>query len=157
MKDWQALTRLLLEALGDHVEQQGRPTWVLVLDEPDDPTGERFALALSDEPGGPLGYAAPPECQAVGVVATGREVIGKRYKGGRSWPPSGKARLACLVSREGEIGSVLGRPDGEVITSPPEGGDLIEALRDCFDPVERPAATHAARVPSITPMRTAGG
>ena len=71
MKDWQRLARLLLEALGDHVEDQGRPTWVMVLEDPEYPDGDHFALALSDQPEALLDSVVPPECLAVGAVATG--------------------------------------------------------------------------------------
>jgi hypothetical protein len=38
MHDWQELARDVLELLGDTVYRQGFPTWLRVLDDPDEET-----------------------------------------------------------------------------------------------------------------------
>jgi|GEM_PF-5425612 len=72
--DWDRLAQALLGTLGDHVERQGRPTWVKVLATPEAEAGGAFDVCLSDRAEPFLGWLAPPECQAVGLVATGTAV-----------------------------------------------------------------------------------
>ena len=80
MHDWQALARGALETLGDAVQGQGFPTWLLVFDDPDSPIGLR--LEFEPDPVGVLGWRAPDDCVAVGMVATGRgRVLGARLVG----------------------------------------------------------------------------
>ena len=81
-QDWQRLATVLLEAGGDRVAGHGRPTWVVVSDDRDRPDGA--ALTFHDEPDGLLGWVAPDECQAVGVIATGR--LGSLDSDGASLP-----------------------------------------------------------------------
>lgn len=97
MHDWQALARGALDTLGDAVQSQGFPTWLLIFDDPDSPTGLR--LEFEPDPVGVLGWRAPDDCLAVGMVATGRgRVLG--------------ARVVGYVGREGDDGS----PAGDVST-----------------------------------------
>jgi len=133
--DWQKLAHILLDALGDHVAEHEQPTWVQVMDAPGGPGDQHFALTLTDEPGALLGRAAPPECHAVGVVATGKA----RSEDGPAnssigFPPgtTTRARMCCLVTREGVAYSAMLTPDGQVVTEPPTSGRLLDALRQCF-------------------------
>lgn len=135
MKDWQRLAQLLLKALGDHVEVQGRPTWIMVLEDPERPGGEHFSLALSDEPEALLESAVPPECLAVGAVATGtvHAEEGPREDRLGFWPgATSGVRMCCLVSRQGEMGWAMTAPDGRPIEEPPTAGRLVDDLRGCF-------------------------
>ena len=89
-KDWGGLAALLLEAGGDRVAALGHPFWVQVLDAPDG--GEdRFALAFSDAEDGLMGWAAGPDCQAVGMIGSGRlrPLAGSARGRGRRRRPDG--------------------------------------------------------------------
>jgi hypothetical protein len=135
VKDWQRLARLLLDALGDHVEGRGRPTWVMVLEDPENPSGEHFALALLDQPEALLESVVPPECLAVGAVATGtvHAANGPRESRlGFSPGTTSGVRMCCLVSRQGDMGWAMLTPDGRTIEEAPTTGRLVEDLRSCF-------------------------
>ena len=77
MRDWQRLVEVLFDALSEHVAQAGRPTWAYVCSDPGSGDEGSFALGLSEEPDAPdalLGRLAPPEWDAVGVIASGRTI-----------------------------------------------------------------------------------
>ncbi len=74
-KDWGFLAELLLEAAGARAAELGHPLWVQVLDPPEDEEHRReegFTLALSDAENALMGWIAAPDCQAVGMIGTGR-------------------------------------------------------------------------------------
>src|ERR1700740_2940339 len=123
MKDWARLAAVLLEAVGDHVAKQGRPTWVRVLDPPEGDPEEGFALSLSDESESFLGWVATPDCQAVGVVATGRlrSISGEPAPGGdERHDDNDHLRMACLLTRQGEVAWKTELPDGPWAAAVPE-------------------------------------
>lgn len=70
MHDWQGLARDALEMLGEGVSRQGYPTWLQIYEDPDDEVGLRVEAYC--DPTGLLGWTAPPDCIALGVVATGK-------------------------------------------------------------------------------------
>jgi hypothetical protein len=156
MKDWARLAAVLLKAVGDEVANRGSPVWVRVLDPPDGDPDEGFALALSDESAGLLGWVATPDCQAVGLVATGR----LRSLPGAP-PPDGavldlgedRLRMACLMTREGEVAWKVELPGGShgptrgagIPEEAPSEGRMLDCLRRCFA-LPTPA-------PPVTPER----
>lgn len=160
-QDWQRLATLLLEAGGDRVALHARPTWVVVSDDPDRPDG--FTLTMHDQPEGLLGWVAPEECQAVGIIATGRLRSLDRpgamvAPAGDETPPdwvkavteaaeeSEEARIAiaCLVARDGSTAWRMRLPDGAEADHPPSEGRLLDCLRRCFGlPTRPPPATPA--------------
>jgi hypothetical protein len=150
MKDWNALAGLLLAALGDHVAEQGRPTWVQVLDPPDG--GGDLQLVFSDRHPGFMGWVAPPDCQAAGLVATGRawaaepEVDPSPGMPGR---PASGVRLACVLARDGTVGWRMVLPDGAVMDEAPCQGKLVDCLRRCFGLPTPPPPTGAGLLQSV--------
>ena len=156
MMDWQRLTGLLLEATGDRVAAQGHPTWVRVLDPPSgdtdytdntdntDYTGDTdhpddFSLALWDDPVGLVGWVASADCRAVGVIATGRLRPMEGAPLGLVDPSRNQIRMACLVTRQGEVVWKMRLPDGATTAEPPSEGRLLDCLRRCFGlPTPRP-------------------
>ncbi|HVA73101.1 MAG TPA: hypothetical protein VNF71_00870 [Acidimicrobiales bacterium] len=158
---WQQLAEELLETLGDEVRDQGVPTWVRVFDDDDEESG--FAVDASSEPQALLGWTAPPECVAVGVVATGRLRVDPSAAGG--WSGDGRSfgdvyqdlaqiegsriRMCCVVGRSGDVGWHLEGPHGVRGTSAPEAGRLLDCLKRCLGlatppPPEPAAELHAA-------------
>jgi hypothetical protein len=156
MKDWTRLAAVLLEAAGDHVAERGRPAWVRVLDPPDGDPEEGFALAFSDDSEGFLGWVATPDCQAVGLVATGRL---RSTSGGA--PPDGDEsddvkdhlRMACLLTREGEVAWKTELPQdvgaGVVPEAAPTEGRMLDCLRRCFGLPTPPPPVSPARLQTI--------
>ena len=156
MKDWTSLAAVLLEALGDQVAAKGSPAWVRVLDPRDGDPEEGFALAISDESEGFLGWVATPDCQAVGLVATGRL---------RGIPdeaaPEGNAtddtrdhlRMACLVTRHGEVAWKTQLPEGVFAPAVPETvpseGRMLDCLRRCFGLPTPPPPVSPTRLQAI--------
>ncbi|MGC8627059.1 MAG: hypothetical protein ACP5VR_05770 [Acidimicrobiales bacterium] len=135
--DWQKLAHILSDALGEHVAEHGQPTWVQVLDAPGGPGDQHFGIdiAVTDVPSALLGRAAPPECRAVGIVATGkaRSEDGPASSG-TGFPPgtTTRARMCCLVTQDGTAYWAMLTQDGQVATEPPTSGWLLNALRQCF-------------------------
>jgi hypothetical protein len=136
MNDWNKFAQLLLEAAGDEVAERGSPIWVRVLDSPDGDREKAFALALSDEPDGLLGWVATPDCQAVGLVATGRLRALPGAAAGTVDPGRDRLRLACLVTRHGEVVCKMSLPDGTatglIKSDAPSEGRMLDSLRRCF-------------------------
>jgi hypothetical protein len=159
-KDWPALAGVLLNSLGDHVAQQGRPTWVRILDAPDAP--DAFDVDLDDSPDGLLGWVAPDECLGVGVVATGRAMREGGPEDTEAGPgPDGiqvgttpGVRLACLVSRSGAVGWRMTVPGGVRLDTPPTEGRLLDCLRRCFELPTPPPPAGAARVQLVVWLLT---
>ena len=161
MKDWARLAALLLEAAGDQVASQGCPAWVRVLDPPDGDPEEGFSLALSHDSDALMGWVATPDCQAVGLVATGRL---RSLEGGPlpstdvSDPGRDRLRMACLVTRDGR-GGLEGRgtpgcsgPRHPVRTAEGRSGSRL------FAPLLRPADSSTAGEPlPAADGRLAGG
>jgi hypothetical protein len=135
MGHWDDLARLLLRSAGDDVARRGRPLWVRVLDAPDGDPDEGFALAMSDEPEGLFGWEATADCQAVGMVATGRVQALPAARSAVGSAHAGQVRMACLVTRLGEIAWQVDRPagtgSGAALNAPAEGR-ILDCLRRCF-------------------------
>jgi hypothetical protein len=152
MNDWRALAALLLDTTGDQVAARGSPTWVRVLDrlgDADGPGGS-FSLALSDEPGALIGWVATPECQAVGVIATGQlRVLGARPPAASSGVGAGPIRVACLVARSGEVAARMVLPDGRLSDEAPAEGRILDCLRRCFGLPTPPPPVGPARLQII--------
>src|SRR5690348_1180452 len=131
MNDWDRLAQLLLEAAGDEVAERGGPIWVRVLDRPDGDQEDGFALAMSDEPDGLLGWVATPDCQAVGLVASGRLRALPGAPAGAVDPGRDRLRLACLVTRTGEVAWKMELPDGMgsglTQDDPPSEGRMLDS------------------------------
>lgn len=156
MHDWQELARDVLELLGDTVYRQGFPTWLRVFEDPEEDTGLR--VEASPDSLGLLGWRAPHDCVAVGMVATGRgrvTVDSEEPAGGSSNSSdladrvndSGGAlslRMACIVSRDREIGWWMELPDSTLRTEPPAAGRMLDVLLRCFalptPPPDEPAS-----------------
>lgn len=123
---------LVMKGFGDAVAQLGHPIWIQLFDQ----DADQSALALSPEDFDPLGYVAPPECRAIGMVATGR----LRCLDEAAEPPahlasarSGGARMACVVGRDGRTGWHMVLPDGSELTDVPEEGCTLDILRRCLE------------------------
>jgi hypothetical protein len=142
---------MLLGALGDKVAERGAPTWVRVRD-PAEPAAGDFSVELFEESRGFLGWTAPPDCQAVGVVATGRAIA----EDGPREPPPGfppgtptRVRLACLVARDGTIGWQMETAGGVPHPVAPTEGRLLDCLRRCFALPTPPAPAGPAQLRSL--------
>jgi hypothetical protein len=159
-KDWGGLAALLLDAGGDRVAALGHPLWVQVLDAPD---GEenRFALAFSDADDGLMGWAAGPDCQAVGMIGSGRL---RPLPGADAVVAVDAVRMVCLVTRAGEVFWRMARADGSepepetetetgtataMTDLPPSEGRLLDCLRRCFGLPTPPAPVSPARLQII--------
>ena len=146
MRDWQRLVELLFDALSEHVAQAGRPTWAFVCSDPGSGEEGGFALGLSEEPDALVGRLAPPEWDAVGVVASGRTIpvptlasAGQlsgpaRQTAGRdaSAPHRATLRMACIVTREDGTYCKAVTSDGLVLKDPPASGLMLDDLRRCL-------------------------
>jgi hypothetical protein len=156
MKDWARLAALLLEAAGDQVAAQGCPTWVRVLDPRDGDPEEGFSLAFSGESEGLVGWVATPDCQAVGMIATGRlrSLAGVSAPADVSWDPRhDRLRMACLVTRRGEVAWKVQLPEGASGAGWPEAapteGRALDCLRRCFALPTPPPPVSPTRVQAI--------
>jgi hypothetical protein len=133
MEDWPGLAELLLGALGDEVAAAGHPTWIGVRN---DPLRDRdIGLWFVDDDEGLLGWRAPPECIAVGVLATGRaQVTETPVERPQPFPPGVTTgiRMCCLVTRSGEVAWRLTLPDGRSVEEAPQEGRLLDCLKRCF-------------------------
>jgi hypothetical protein len=133
MEDWPGLAELLLGALGDEVAAAGHPTWIGVRT---DPLGDRdIGLWFADDDEGFLGWQAPPECIAVGVLATGQaQVTETAVERRRPFPPGATSgiRMCCLVTRTGEVAWRMTLPDGRSVDEAPQEGRLLDCLKRCF-------------------------
>ena len=133
MEDWPGLAELLLGALGDEVAAAGHPTWIGVRT---DPLGDRdIGLWFADDDEGFLGWQAPPECSAVGVLATGQaQVTETPVERPQPFPPGVTTgiRMCCLVTRSGEVAWRMTLPDGRSVNEAPQEGRLLDCLKRCF-------------------------
>ena len=158
MRDWQRLVELLFDALSEHVAQAGRPTWAFVCSDPGSGEEGGFALGLSEEPDALVGRLAPPEWDAVGVVASGRTIpvptlpstgqlsgparqSAGQSAGGSAGRSAGKdasaphraaVRMACIVTREDGTYCKAVTSDGLVLKDPPASGRMLDDLRRCL-------------------------
>jgi hypothetical protein len=156
MKDWARLTELLLDQDGDRVAEQGRPTWVRVLDPPGGDPVEGFALEFSGDSQGFLGWVAPPDCQAVGLIATGRLRSLPGLPAPKELPldlPDEHLGFACLVTRAGDVAWKMRLPDAAsglgLANEPPTEGRMIDCLRRCFVLPTPPPPVSPARLQAI--------
>jgi hypothetical protein len=133
MDDWPGIAELLLEGIGDEVAEAGRPMWISVKD---DPQGEgNFGLRFVDGSRGLLGWQAPRDCIAVGVVATGKaHVADTPVEAPVPLAPGliPGIRMCCLVARDGEVTWRMTLPDGRCFDDAPREGRLLDCLRRCF-------------------------
>ncbi|MGH9057334.1 MAG: hypothetical protein ACRDYY_15970 [Acidimicrobiales bacterium] len=146
-QDWQKLAGVLLEALGDRVAELGDPMWARVLCPPGCDDG--FDLAVSEEPDALLGWVATPDCQAVGVVATGKVHVEETPRGvppGLAPGTTAGARMVCLVARDGAIAWQMLTPDGVHFDEAPGGGRMVDCLRRCFALPTDPAPASPSRL-----------
>lgn len=120
--DAAALARVLLRRLGADAAAGGRPIFVRV---PCRGDGRAMSFTRRRDV---LGWTAPPDCAAVGVVATGRA-----YRlPGLDEPPavsSGKLTLCCVVCRDGRVGWRSESPGGPVLEEAPRDGLMLDVLR----------------------------
>jgi hypothetical protein len=132
-RGWKQLCRTLLDGLGDQVAERGHPTWVMVSPSPLAEDG--FSLGVLDDRRSILGWKAPPDCAAVGVVATGRMSVDGD---GHELPHALRAgaeheiRMSCLVTRSGEVASLVELPGGEAIEETPAEGRVLDCLKRCL-------------------------
>lgn len=142
VSDWQELAEQLLADLGDAVEQRGSPIWVKVLEG----LYESDLLCVSDDdPAGLIGWTASPDCEAVGVVATGRaRPIADTENRDAIERDFARIRLCCVVGRSGEVGWTLEGSSGDRRVEAPKEGRLLDAMMRCFGlptpPPDVPAA-----------------
>jgi len=145
MSDWQGLAEMLLDAVGDQVADSGHPAWVRVFDPPAGDQEDGFALAMCAEPDALMGWVATSDCQAVGVIATGRlRALEDALPGSVGYDDEGRIRMACLVTRSGETAWTMVAPDGVKANEPPSAGRMLDCLRRCFGlPTPPPPASPA--------------
>ncbi|MGH9116120.1 MAG: hypothetical protein ACRDWW_09875 [Acidimicrobiales bacterium] len=140
------MSGVLLEALGDRVAELGHPAWVQVLYPPG---CDGFDLAVSEEPDALLGWVAPPDCEAVGMVATGKVHVEESPSG---VPPglipgtTAGARMVCLVARDGDIEWQMVTPGGVHFDETPGGGRMVDCLKRCFALPTDPAPASPRRL-----------
>jgi hypothetical protein len=141
VKDWQEMCDKLLDSLGTKVARQGRPMWIKVFSPAGGAAGGGDPVVQrSADPDALLGWVAGEDCQAVGVVATGRlrpvdEISGYTATASAGREERGRAEtlsLACVVGRDGQVGWRVRVPDGAAPADPPTEGRLLDCLRRCF-------------------------
>jgi hypothetical protein len=149
MMDWQRLPDVLLEVFGDVVAAQGQPTWIRILGpragaDPDD-----LMVAFSTQPDALLGWVATSDCDAVGVLATGR----LRVLAGGPSPAEHLAgrriRIACVVARSGAMTSKVVLPDGTAVDQAPTEGRMLDCLRRCFALPTPPPMASPSRLQTV--------
>lgn len=148
---WRKLAGVLVNAVGDVVAEQGHPMWVKVLDSP---AGDGdFGLEFVNTRAGLVGWRAPPECHAVGVIATGCACMeeGPTESPLRSLKPgvTPGLRICCLVARDGRIGWRMVLPSGESSDDAPESGRILDCLRRCFGLATPPPPAGAGTLQSV--------
>jgi hypothetical protein len=153
-KDWGALARLLLQAAGDRVADLGRPIWVRVLDPPAANQGDGFSLAFCDDADALMGWVATADCQAVGMIGTGRLRPLPGSPPGLDWTALDRLRMACLLARDGAMAWEMVQPDGtppddRLPRLPPCEGRLLDCLRRCFGLPTAPPPASPARLQII--------
>jgi hypothetical protein len=131
MMDWHRLVDVLLDAVGDVVAAQGQPTWVRVFG-PGEADGDDFSVGFCSEPDALLGWVATPDCNAVGVVATGRLHVLPGAPPQTEGLGCDRIRIACLVARTGNAASKVVLPDGRTVDQAPTEGRMLDCLRRCF-------------------------
>ena len=141
MRDWQDMCDKLLDTLGTKVARQGRPMWIRVFSPAGGSAGGGDPVVQrSSDPDGLLGWLAGEDCEAVGVVATGRlrqveEMSGytaTACAGRDDCGLAGRLALACVVGRDGRVGWRVRVSDGAAPADPPTEGRLLDCLRRCF-------------------------
>ena len=132
--DWQDLSERLIEALGDEVQARGGPSWVRVFEDGSSASG--MSLDSTGEPGGLIGWTAPPQCVAVATVATGT------LRSVADGEALSRVRMCCVVGRDGGVGWTLQPPGAVPSSSPPEAGRVLDCLRRCLGlPTPAPEST----------------
>jgi hypothetical protein len=110
---------LFLSAFGDVTAAQGRPMWLQLLAVPDDES--KVSIAFSADEDALLGWHAPPECMAVGTVATGT-ICQEVEHGPEGYLGKGRTRqtgvrMACVLWRDGKLDWKLEAGSGGQVTS----------------------------------------
>ena len=143
--DQQLAAEALLQRFGDEAERSGRPIFLAL--RPDG--GGWFESEQVDRPGGLLGHDVDEEWTAVGSVATGRFV---RVDPAAELPAAmipgllGGLRLACVLTRDDELGWSLELPDGTPWEPVPEEGFMLDILRRSLQLPTAPPTTSVAEV-----------
>ena len=146
--DWQEYSEELLGVLGDVVERAGAPVWVRFIENP--LTASGMTVEMSREPWLLIGWTAPPECAAVGMVATGHaRPLSEGLESLSLGHAGAQIRMCCIVGRSGEVGWTLEGDGGRTWAEAPSEGKMLDALKRCLGlptpPPEVPAAEiHAA-------------
>ena len=103
-----------------------------------------------------MGWVATPDCQAVGLVATGRL---RSLEGGplpstdAADPGRDRLRMACLVTRDGEVAWKAEAPpdaqDHAIPYEPPKEGRVLDCLRRCFALPTPPPPVSPSRLQTV--------
>jgi hypothetical protein len=122
--DAAALALSLLRKLGADVAAEGRPTFVRIPGRAADSTRSVSFSRRRDV----LGWRAPPDCSAVGVVSTGRAYP---LADCHEVPPDllGSLTICCVVCRDGGVGWRSESRNGSVLEKPPQQGVMLDVLR----------------------------
>lgn len=145
------MASFLLDELGDEVAAAGRPTFVVV-----GGGGAAGALPAYQRRADVLGWTAPRNASAVGVVATGRLrcLDPSSELPARQIPAlAGGMRLCCVVSRRGDLGWRIRLPDGTPFEGPPEAGMMLDILRRCVGLPTAPPEHPVGRLHSVAWMQ----
>jgi len=125
---WQRLAEQAHEKFAEEVADLGCPVWIQFFRDPSSEAG--LSVGTVTGPDGLLGWTAPPDCVAVGMVATGKLVLVDGQDGSRQ----GRSRISmsCVVGREGQSGWFLRLSDGTTSRIAPEEGRVLDCLKRCF-------------------------
>lgn len=139
-------TEEAIDALCEAVGTDERPVWT-VFDRDD---GEPDGFVLMPGPGAMLGWRAPSEVWAIGVVAGGTAtVVGDKGVDDR------RCQVACVVDRWGTVSGRLRLPDPSSSGSPdlrseaPRDGRVLDILRRCLGLPTSPAQESMPGVVSL--------
>lgn len=115
------------------------PTWVRLLGSPGDP----HLVVLPEHPV-PLGWVAPPDCWAAGMVGGARAIPVDQPDAART-----PVQVACMQARSGLLVARVVFPDGTVLAESPPGGRMVDVLRRTFRLPTDPPAVPASHLLSI--------
>ena len=139
----------LLARFGDEARANGRPVFVRLRPG----LGLEGARRRADV----WGWTAPESDAGIGVVATGRlrSLDESNEMPARLLPGlGGGLRMACLVTREGEVGWDMLLPDGSRYTNCPSEGRVLDVLRRTMGLATPPPEVPAGRLVAIIWLMT---